>query len=115
MVYLTLRGIVLAGVLRTLAKPELVRVVEVHPGAALCLHGAQLADVMWFSKDPGARSRLLAWLAEQGMKGMGVREGCTGHFLAACGAAFATWKWHLGKPVWISKADPPWHPYDFAC
>ena len=112
MVYLTLRGIALATALS--AVPS-VRVVEVHPGAALCLRGAPLGDVMSFAHDEGARERLLSWFASHGLHGVTSSQPCVSHFVAACAAAIAAWDWASKRPAWHVRADPPWHPYDFAC
>jgi len=37
------------------------------------------------------------------------------HTVAACAAALAAWDWSRGKGRWVHPADPPAHPYDFAC
>lgn len=30
-------------------------------------------------------------------------------------SALAAWHWVRGTTVWLHEADPPLHPYDFAC
>ncbi len=115
MVYLTLRGVALTRALESL-KPELdLHLVEVHPGASLLLRGAAPADVNSFKRDQQARSRLLEWLEKMQLVGMPRSEPVSDHFVAACAAALAAWKWSLGQPAWIAPAQPPQHPYDFAC
>ncbi len=115
MVYLTLRGIALTRMLETL-KPEFdLQIVEVHPGACMILRGAHAKDVAGFKRDPASRLRLLAWLKTTGLKDIPRPETIPDHFVAACAAALGAWGWALGKPAWCFPAQPPEHPYDFAC
>ncbi len=115
MVYLTLRGVTIASALAGLAGCHPVRIVEVHPGAALCLHGAPLCAVRAFATEYRARSELLSWLTSHGLIGVSPLAGCSSRFVAGCAAALAAWKWHTGESRWVARTDPPWHPYDFAC
>jgi len=114
MVYLTLRGLTVARQLESLRHPSL-HLVEVHPGGAMALRGAPVADVTRFKTDPGARSRLLAWLARQKLAGVPSSADLTDHEVAACACVLGGWYWRLGTPVWLAAAAPPAHPYDFAC
>jgi predicted nuclease with RNAse H fold len=114
MVYLTLRGIALSRILET-AGIEGLRLVEVHPAAAMALRGAPLDAVLGMKKSSHSRERLLAWLEAQGLAGVSGISGPTDHDVAACAAALAAWRWSAGGAVWIEKADPPFHSYDFAC
>ena len=100
MAYLTLRGITVA---------------EVHPGAACVLRGAPVEIVRALKSSAAARQQLLRWLEGEGLEGIGGGTDPGDHFVAACAAALAAWKWSLGNPAWIHPADPPWHPYDMAC
>ncbi len=115
MVYLTLRGITLTRGLESLRPAQDVRIVEVHPGACMLLRDAPASDVAGFKRDPAARLRLLDWMEAQGMRGLPRLENTADHFVAACAAALGAWKWASGKSVWIASAEPPLHPYDFAC
>jgi len=117
MVYLTLRGVVLARLLETLEPQYDLKIVEVHPGACMILRGANAEDVHAFKREPLARGRLLDWLGTQGLKGVSRSSGeiLTDHYVAACAAALGAWQWSLGKSVWRFALDPPHHPYDFAC
>ena len=91
MVYLTLRGIVLARMLETL-KPDFdLRIVEVHPGASMLLRNAPANEVANFKRERSARSRLLQWLETQGLEGISRAEDVADHFVAACAAALASW------------------------
>ncbi len=113
MVYLTLRGINLARLLSTLAHPP--RLVEVHPGAVFALRGAPAADVFTFKRDPSARARLLDWLAGRGLLGIRAARPFSDHLVAACGAALGAWQWSQSTSPWHYPAQPPEHPFDFAC
>lgn len=114
MAYLTLRGMSVARALGTINRPPL-RVVEVHPGAALALRGAAVMDVRSYKMDPGARERLLGWMQNQGVDCQTLHKDPDDHQVSACAAALAAWKWHRGTPAWLEPAAPPHHPFDFAC
>lgn len=111
MVYLTVRGIALARGLK-LADGSTPRILEVHPGAALALHDAPLADVRAFSRESDARRRLLKWLEARDLGGIGQPDPSS-HYVAACGAAFAAWQHAQGRSRWSRPAQPPEHPFDY--
>ena len=115
MAYLTLRGVALTRLLSRLRPWADLRLVEVHPGAVLMLRGAPPADVAGFKRAPGPRLRLLSRLGRLGLQDVPMREDVSDHFVAACAAALGAWQWALGKSAWLFRADPPLHPYDFAC
>jgi predicted nuclease with RNAse H fold len=119
MVYLTLRGIALAHAFAAggadAAELADVAIVEVHPGACMRLRGAELRSVTSFAGDAGCRAGLLSWLERQGLRAIAAPTPCSSHFVAACAAALGAWRWHEGEPAWVAPAEPPWHPYDFAC
>jgi len=54
-------------------------------------------------------------LLGQGLKGIDIIGSVSDHYVAACAAALAAWKWHLDQSAWIFKSEMPYHPYDFAC
>lgn len=112
MAYLTLRGLSLARGL-TLGGGTAVRIVEVHPGAALVLRGAPVSEVRAVKSDEAARLRLVAWLRDAGLDGLpdGVAE--SDHALMSAAAALSAWRWSEGQTAWICEAVPPLHPYDF--
>jgi predicted nuclease with RNAse H fold len=112
MAYLTLRGISVARAME-MSSPG-VRIIEVHPGAAVVLRGASVDDARTFKTDPSSRGRLADWLSTQGVTGL-PGEPATDHELAACACAFAAWQWSLGSPAWVAAACGPLSPYDFAC
>ncbi len=115
MVYLTLRGIVLTRMLETLKPGSDLHILEVHPGACMLLRGAPAKVVAAFKREAPARFQLLQWLGEQGLKGISRTEDVTDHYVAACAAALGAWQWWLGRSAWLFPANPPDHPYDFAC
>lgn len=115
MVYLTLRGITLTRTLESLGSDYDLRIVEVHPGACMLLHGANADAVRGFKRSPDHRTQLLHWLETQGEKGITNNNPVSDHFVAACGAALGAWRWCQGKSVWRFPAEPPQHPYDFTC
>lgn len=112
MAYLTLRGMSVARLLSGIAG---MRVVEVHPGAAMILRGAPLGAVRQFSVNEEQRPVLLRWLASQGLRGLEPNSPCESHYVAACAAALASWHWADNRSAWLAAAELPWHPYDFAC
>ena len=115
MVYLTLRGIALTRALEALKPRVDLKLVEVHPGACMLLRGAPASDVAAFKRGAASRLRLLEWLQASGMNDLPKAENTFDHFVAACAAALASWKWATGESVWCHPAQPPEHPYDFAC
>lgn len=114
MVYLTLRGISVARMLGTIRQVT-IEIVEVHPGAALVLRGGPVSLVSSFKQDEQARRHLLDWLERQGLQNAGDIRMPTHHYVAACAAALAAWQWRMGESVWLHPADPPIHPFDYAC
>lgn len=114
MAYLTLRGISVARFLSAL-DPNTIRIVEVHPAGCLVLRGANPHVVREIKTNTEARHQLLAWLEGQGLRALAQLNPESSHLIAACASALAAWKWSGGNPIWIKPADPPFHPYDFAC
>ncbi|UCF91386.1 MAG: DUF429 domain-containing protein [Desulfobacterales bacterium] len=114
MAYLTLRGMAVSRSLEQI-KGYPVRMVEVHPGAAMALRQGPLEHVLNFKTSPASRSALLSWLEDQGLHGITSQDRPSDHYVAACACALAAWKWHRGEPAWVVPARPPYHPYAFAC
>jgi predicted nuclease with RNAse H fold len=112
MVYLTLRGVIVARLL-TAIRPG-CQLVEVHPAGAMALRGAPVAVVRKLKSSAAARRSLQAWLATQGLADLPTKA-LNDHTVAAYAAALAAWDWSRGKDRWSHRADPPGHPYDLAC
>jgi predicted nuclease with RNAse H fold len=115
MVYLTLRGVVITRLLESLKPEHNIEIVEVHPGACLLLRNADATDVTAFKRERSARQRLLGWLEGQRLDNLSVGDSVTDHFVAACAAGMGAWQWAKTNSVWRFPAQPPEHPYDFAC
>ncbi|WP_018145784.1 DUF429 domain-containing protein [Thioalkalivibrio sp. AKL6] len=113
MAYLTLRGVAVSRMLRS-ERPD-ARVVEVHPTVAMALRGATIATLKAMKRTSEARRELLAWLERKGLSGVRDLDRASDHSVAACAAGLAAWQWSQGKPAWIYPAEPPQHPFDFAC
>ena len=81
MAYLTLRGMGVARLITTVGW-EMIRVVEVHPGATMALGGAAIDAVKALKSDSVARQDLLAWMEGGGIAGdrpkASVRSLCRG-------------------------------------
>lgn len=113
MVYLTLRGVVLARLFREM-KPS-PDIVEVHPGAAMVLRGAPVESVREMKRSPEAKLSLLHWFRRQGITGLKEKYFYNDHLISAVAAAIAAKDWAEGKSQWIEKAKPPFTPFDFSC
>jgi hypothetical protein len=108
-----LRGITVARLLQTIA--PVPQIVEVHPGAALALHGAPIPAIRAFKRDAAAQQQLLDWLEKNGLIGFASITTFSDHSVAAYASAFAAWKWVSQEAKWIAPATPPFHPFAFAC
>lgn len=114
MAYLTLRGISLGHMLRAI-EPTRVHVVEIHPGATLALRGAPIDHIRRLKTSQLARNELLIWLESLGVTGLAGLQGSGDHLVAACAGALAAWQWRCGISAWQFQAEPPFHPFAFAC
>jgi predicted nuclease with RNAse H fold len=114
MAYLTLRGISVCRFLERHPNKK-INIVEVHPSGSMALRGAPIKSIREMKKSTKAKQTLLQWLENQGLKRIDLSGPVTDHYVAACAAALAAWKWHLGESVWVFKSEMPFHPYDFAC
>lgn len=113
MVYLTLRGMALSRGLERLDRN--CRIVEVHPGAFMALNGAPIEDVVDLKSNKASRRRLHHWLSKQGVGSLSSKIAENDHLIAASAAMLAARNWAEGESVWVWPAEPPQHPYDFAC
>ena len=112
MVYLTLRGITLS---RGLSSTTPASIVEVHPGAAVGLRSPDLTSVLSYKSDEEPRHQLKAFLENDGVHGIPTDVLHSSHSFDACLAAYAAWKWKLGKSEFLYPAEPPFHPFPFSC
>ena len=114
MAYLTLRGISVCRFLESHPNKK-INIVEVHPSGSMALRGAPIKSIKEMKSSTKAKQTLLQWLEKQSLNGVSLSGPVTDHYVAACAAALAAWKWYLGESVWIFKSEMPFHPYDFAC
>jgi len=114
MAYLTLRGISVSRFLESHPNKK-INIVEVHPSGSMALRGAPVKSIKKMKSSAKAKQTLLKWMEYQGLNGIDLSGSVSDHYVAACAAALAAWKWYLGESVWIFKSEMPFHPYDFAC
>ena len=114
MAYLTLRGISVCRFLESHPNKK-INILEVHPSGAMALRGAPIKSIRKMKSSTRAKQTLLHWLENQGFNGINLSGSVSDHYVAACAAALAAWKWHLGESVWVFKSEMPFHPYDFVC
>jgi predicted nuclease with RNAse H fold len=114
MAYLTLRGISISRFLESQPNKK-ISIVEVHPSGSMALRGAPVKSIRKMKNSTKAKQTLLQWLKNQGLNGIDLSGSVSDHYVAACAAVLAAWKWNLGESVWIFKSDVPFHPYDFVC
>ncbi len=114
MAYLSLRGISVCRFLESHPNKK-INIVEVHPTGSMALRGAPVKSIKEMKSSTKAKQALLQWLKYHGLKRIDLSGSMSDHYVAACAAALAAWKWYLGESVWIFKSEMPFHPYDFAC
>ncbi len=114
MSYLTLRGISVCRILESQPNKK-INIVEVHPSGSMALRGAPIKSIKEMKSSTKAKQTLLQWLEDQGLKRIDLSGPVSDHYVAACAAALAAWKWYLGESIWVFKSEMPFHPYDFAC
>jgi predicted nuclease with RNAse H fold len=114
MAYLTLRGISVCRFLESQSNKK-INIVEVHPSGSMALRGAPVKSIRKMKSSTKAKQILLQWLKNKGLNEINLSGSVSDHYVAACAAALAAWKWHLGESVWIFKSEMPFHPYDFVC
>jgi predicted nuclease with RNAse H fold len=117
MAYLTLRGIALTRMLMLDARRREapLRIVEVHPGGAMALRGAPVDHLRLIKRTAESRNVVLDWLGSRHFDGLPSAIAESDHLIAACGCALAAHGWARGEPAWCAPAEPPLHPFDFAC
>lgn len=112
MVYLTLRGISLARFLNSVIPG--IKIAEVHPAGSLVLNGFDPALVKEMKRSENARLEILAGL--EGIFGFeSSHSPADDHYIASLGALLAARGLADNNIRWIKKAEPPLHPFDFAC
>lgn len=119
MVYLTLRGISLSRRIMDMKQFEKIRLVEVHPGAAIGtrIGGNGLYHTLHYKKELESRKAIFKWFPTIGLKGLPEELYLSSHQIDACAAALAAWYWVdvRKQPTWHWEATPPVHPFDLCC
>jgi predicted nuclease with RNAse H fold len=115
MAYLTLRGISIARALEYLTQEGDIRIVEVHPGVALAMRGAPATHIVSLKSDPQARASLLAWIRATYIPDLPSIDAPSDHVVMSIASALAALDWGRKNARWVQPAEPPFHPYDFAC
>lgn len=119
MVYLTLRGITLTR--RIMANKDFrkIRLVEVHPGAAIGSRiGTEGLDhALHYKKDLESRKVIFEWFETIGFAGLQYEIHLISHQIDACAAALAAWHWAdpTKQPKWFWNETSPEHPFEFCC
>ncbi|RXI96535.1 DUF429 domain-containing protein [Anaerobacillus alkaliphilus] len=119
MVYLTLRGVALTR--RVLADPAAsnIRIVEVHPGAAIGTRiGIEnISHALHYKKELSSRQVVFEWFSTVGLDGIPAMVSENSHRIDACAAALAAWHWAdpNKQPTWVWTETSPPHPFDVCC
>ncbi|MGF2615936.1 DUF429 domain-containing protein [Rossellomorea vietnamensis] len=119
MAYLTLRGIALTRAIGSLETGRPVKIVEVHPGAAM---GSRISDellphLLQYKRNEDSLKHIFNFLQSTGLNELPEEASSSTHAVDACAAALGAWFWadpYL-EPNWCQEAAPPHHPYDFCC
>ena len=119
MVYLTLRGVVLTRTIMSMNLADKIKIVEVHPGAAIGtrIDKERFVHAREYKKELNSRKEIFEWFNEIGIKGIPTEFSETTHQIDACAAALAAWYWvdPTKKPVWHWEKITPNHPFEFCC
>jgi uncharacterized protein len=120
MVYLTLRGMALTRRIMSMNLMGKIRLVEVHPGAAI---GARIGNedglyhALHYKKEVESRKAIFEWFQTIGFLGLPDEIPLSSHQIDACAAALAAWHWAdpTKQPLWNWKIISPEHPFEFCC
>lgn len=119
MVYLTLRGISLTRQIQSINSAHKIRMVEVHPGAAIGtrIEFAKIQHALFYKKELQSRKVILEWLRAKKLVNLPDQLVDTSHGIDACAAALAAWHWvdETKQPTWCWSETSEEHPYEFCC
>ncbi|TXC89326.1 DUF429 domain-containing protein [Metabacillus litoralis] len=119
MVYLTLRGISLTRRIQSMQSEHSIRIVEVHPGAAIGtrIESTKIQHALLYKKELQSRKVILEWLRTKKLVNLPDQLVDTSHEIDACAAALAAWYWidETKKPTWCWSETSQEHPYEFCC
>lgn len=119
MVYITLRGITLTRRIMASSDFKNIRLVEVHPGAAIGVRlGAEsLVHALNYKKDLASSKFIFDWFKTVGFLGLPDEIPYISHQIDACGAALAAWHWAepTKQAKWLWNETSPEHPFEYCC
>jgi len=112
MVYLTMRGISLARLLGIILPG--IKIAEVHPAGSMVLNGFDPGLVREIKRDAHAREEILLRM-EEIFRFRNFHETADDHYIASLGALLAARGLAVNEVMWLKKAEPPVHPFDYLC
>ncbi|MGJ7923075.1 DUF429 domain-containing protein [Neobacillus sp. LXY-4] len=119
MVYLTLRGMGLTRRIMAMNLNNDIRIVEVHPGAAIGTRiGTDgLKHALSYKKELESSKAVLNWLETIGLKGLPNEIYESTHQIDSCAAALAAWYWAdpTKQPTWQWETTSAEHPFELSC
>ena len=119
MVYLTLRGIGLTRSIMLMNDCRNIRIVEVHPGAAIGtrIGPDQIEHALQYKKELSSRKAVFDWFPYMGLMEIPSEFVQTSHAIDSCASALASWHWGVEtkQPTWQWIEKTPEHPFEFCC
>ncbi len=119
MVYLTLRGMGITRKITDMNLPYQIRIVEVHPGAAIGTRIGKegLYHALHYKKEIESSKAILEWFETVGLHGIPIEISETSHQIDACAAALAAWHWAnpTKQPAWHWDVTSDEHPFEVCC
>ena len=119
MVYLTLRGIGLTRRILQMNDSQHIRMVEVHPGAAIGtrIGPDKIEYALHYKKELNSRKAVYDWFKVAGLMEIPMEFIQTSHSIDSCACALAAWHWsdETKQPTWHWKEKTSEHPFEFCC
>lgn len=119
MVYITLRAISLSRRIMACNDFKKIRLVEVHPGAAIGVRIGEedLYHALNYKKYLASRKVIFDWFKTIGFSGLPDEISFVSHQIDSCGAALAAWHWAdpTNPPKWLWNETSPEHPFEYCC
>ncbi|RSK26829.1 DUF429 domain-containing protein [Bacillus sp. HMF5848] len=115
MVYITLRGMYLASLLKNEYNKQ-IEIVEVHPGAVLAFRlTPSTRHLLAYKQCDNYYEEILQHIFFLHESGLETKHIESNHDLDACLAAFACYEYKERRHKWIYPAQPPFHRYPLIC
>jgi len=112
MVYLTVRGMTIA---RFFSNTESIRIMEVHPIAALLWRGIREADARQLKDSAESRERVAARIRESMVSDLPISAADSDHVICSAAAAVAARDAADGVAGWRYDDESPHHPFPLVC